>query len=136
MDTSTARLPLTGVVPSVCDAAAGPIPGQQLRSVMTQLCLAIRSALDDVRGPAEDSLRVASEILQEMAGTPAVPQEPVRGGLSPWQIRKVINHVEAHLDRPLSNQDLAAIVHLNAAHFGRAFRHSFCEPPHEYVIRG
>ena len=45
------------------------------------------------------------------------------------------SHIEAHLDRPIRNEDVAAIVRLNPSHFGRAFRNSFGEPPHEYVIR-
>lgn len=108
---------------------------RKLRSVVAELCVAIRSALDDERGPAEDSLRRAAAMLEEIGTTDAPTSELARGGLSPWQIRKVTNHVETHLDRPIRNEDLARIVHLNASHFGRAFRNSFGEPPHEYVIR-
>jgi AraC family transcriptional regulator len=107
----------------------------KLRSVMTELCTAIRGALDDERGAAEDSLRRAVEILGAIGETEAPTTEQVRGGLSPWQIRKVTSYVEAHLDRPIRNEDLATIVRLNPSHFGRAFRNSFGEPPHEYVIR-
>lgn len=161
MNNSTLSIALTGVVPSVCDAEAdeergstltayqasnGSSTGPQsearakhgfsvLRSVMAELCSAIRSALDDERGTAEDSLRRAAEILQEMGETEIAPKEVVRGGLSPWQIRKVTSHVEANLDQPIRNEDLAMIVRLNPSHFGRAFRNSFGEPPHEYVIR-
>ena len=106
-----------------------------IRSVMAELCSAIRSTLDDERGIAEDSLRRAAELLQEMGEMATAEPQPVRGGLAPWQIRKVTSHVEAHLDRPIRNEDLAAVVRLNASHFGRAFRNSFGEPPHEYVIR-
>lgn len=108
---------------------------RKIRSVMTELCAAIRSALDDERGTAEDSLRRASEMLQGVGETETATKEPVHGGLSPWQIRKVTSHVEAHLDRSIRNEDLATIVRLNPSHFGRAFRTSFGEPPHEYVIR-
>jgi AraC family transcriptional regulator len=135
MDTSTSRLALTGVVPPICDAEAGQISVETLRSVMTELCTAIRSTLDDERGTAEDSLRAAAEILQQMGATQAPTKEQVRGGLSPWQIRKVTSHVETHLDSTIRNEDLAAIAGLNPSHFGRAFRNSFGEPPHEYVIR-
>src|SRR5690606_32704412 len=83
----------------------------------------------------EESLRRAIEALQEMGATETAPKEPVRGGLSPWQIRKVTSHVEANLDRPIRNEELATLVRLNPSHFGRAFRNSFGEPPHEYVIR-
>lgn len=109
---------------------------RRIRSVMAELCCAIRSALDDERDTAEDSLRRAAEILQEMGETEATTKEKVHaGGLCPWQIRKVTSHVEAHLDRPIRNEDLATIVRLTPSHFGRAFRNSFGEPPHEYVIR-
>ena len=70
-----------------------------------------------------------------MGATQAGTKQEVRGGLSPWQIRKVTSHVEAHLGRPIRNDDLASLVRLNPSHFGRAFRNSFGEPPHEYVIR-
>lgn len=108
---------------------------RKLRSVMTELCSAIRSALDDERSTAEDSLRRAIQILEEFGEAEVPAKEQVRGGLSPWQIRKVTSHVEAHLDRPIRNEDLARIARLNPSHFGRAFRNSFGEPPHEYVIR-
>ncbi|HEY0680830.1 MAG TPA: AraC family transcriptional regulator [Steroidobacter sp.] len=108
----------------------------QMHSVMAELCSAVRSALDDERGIAEESLRRATEVLQKMGGSEAAPKEaPVRGGLSPWQIRKVTSHVETNLDRSITNGELAALVRLNPSHFGRAFRNSFGEPPHEYVIR-
>ena len=67
METSTFSFALTGVVPSVCDAEAGEssatVPAK-MRSVMAELCAAIRSALDDERSTAEDSLRRAASLLQ------------------------------------------------------------------------
>jgi AraC family transcriptional regulator len=139
MDNSTLSLAMTGMVPAVCDAEAGAsdagLSVRKIRSVMAELCSAIRSALDDERGTAEASLRRAAELLQEMGEMATAAPHPVRGGLAPWQIRKVTSYVEAHLDQPIRNEDLAALVRLNASHFGRAFRNSFGEPPHEYVIR-
>jgi AraC family transcriptional regulator len=134
MENSTLSFALTGVVPPVCDAEAG-FSVREIRSVMAELCRAIRSALDDERGTAEDSLRRAAEILQELGETQATTKEEVRGGLAPWQIRRVTSYVEAHLDRSIRNEDLANFVRLNPSHFGRVFRNSFGEPPHEYVIR-
>jgi AraC family transcriptional regulator len=137
METLTASFALTGVVPSVCDAEAGPEPVtvRKLQTVMAELCTAIRSALDDERGSAEDSLRRASQLLEGIEQVPAAIEEQRRGGLSAWQVRKVLCHIEAHLDRTIRNEDLAALVRLHPSHFGRAFRNSFGEPPHEYVIR-
>jgi AraC family transcriptional regulator len=165
MDTSTTSFALTGVVPPVCDAEAGQtrrikvsvsqtrpqhhgtdseprgsdgkqgLAVRKIRSVMAELCSAVRSALDDERMTAEDSLRRAAEILREIGEPEEAASDQARGGLSPWQIRKVTAHIEAHLDRPIRNEDLAAIVRLNPSHFCRAFRNSLGEPPHAYVIR-
>ena len=128
MDTFTPSLTVATRLPP--EDAVG-----KFRSVINELCTALRSTLDDERGTAEDSLRRATKILQELGGKEATSTAPVRGGLSPWQIRKVTSYVEANLDRPIRNDELAALVRLNASHFGRAFRNSFGEPPHEYVIR-
>jgi AraC family transcriptional regulator len=140
MDNSTRSFALTGVVPPVCDSEAGDAAEHSLsmwtmHSAITELCSAVRCALDDERGTAEESLRRAAEILQQVGAARAASKEEVRGGLSPWQVRKVASHVDAHLDRPIRNDDLATIARLNPSHFGRAFRNSFGEPPHEYVIR-
>jgi AraC family transcriptional regulator len=137
MNNPTFSIALTGVVPASCDAEAGDGGSATLkmRSAMAELCSAIRSALDEERSSAEDSLRRVAELLQEMGATTVVSPEPVRGGLAPWQIRKVTSHIEANLDRSIKNEELAALVRLNPSHFGRAFRNSLGEPPHEYVIR-
>lgn len=108
---------------------------RKIRSAMAELCFAIRGALDDERSAAEDSLRRAAQLLQEIGEPQAASRKEVRGGLSPWQIRKVSSYVELHLEQSIRNEELATIVRLNLSHFGRAFRNSFGEPPHEYVIR-
>ena len=120
---------------SSSDRSSHSMPVQRLRTLMMEVCTAIRSALDDERTSAEDSLRRATEILEQLGTREVQPAEPVKGGLAPWQVRKVTIYVDAHLDRTIRNEDLAALVRLNPSHFGRAFRSSFGEPPHEYVIR-
>jgi AraC family transcriptional regulator len=137
MENSTLSFALTGLVPAVCDAEAGDsgFSARQIRSAIAELCSAVRSALDNERGTAEESLRRAAEILHGMREVVAATSPQSRGGLAPWQIRKVTSHIEAHLDQPIKNEDLAALVLLNSSHFGHAFRNSFGETPHEYVIR-
>lgn len=119
------------------DAMSGErgFPIADLRALMTELCHALKSALDGEHDAAEESLRRAVVMLNEV-GEPSAPRrEDACGRLAPWQVRKVVNYVEAHLDRRLRNEDLAMLVRLNPSHFGRAFRNSIGEPPHEYVIR-
>ena len=120
--------------PLAVDSTMGLSEGQ-LRSVMTELCSALRSSLDNERASAEKALQRVVDILQGTQRT-AAPEKPQhRGGLCSWQIQKVTNYIEAQLDGPITNETLAAIVRLNRCHFGRAFRNSVGESPHAYVIR-
>ena len=147
MQTSQSSFELSGVVPSVCDAEAGqdqtvltpPHPpvvlARKLRSVLTELSSAIRSALDDERATAERSLQRASDLLDEIVDPDAGKSPPTTGGLTLWQVRKVTHHVEANLENTIRNDDLASLVRLTSSHFSRAFRDSVGEPPHEYVMR-
>ena len=55
-------------------------------------------------------------------------------GLAPWRLARVRGHIERHLDSPLTNAGLAALVRLNEDHFARAFKASVGRPPHAYVV--
>jgi AraC family transcriptional regulator len=57
------------------------------------------------------------------------------GGLAPWQIRKLVNHVEANCSEELRAGDMAKIARLSTSYFTRAFKASFGETPHAYVMR-
>ena len=103
---------------------------QQLRSLVAELFTALKSTLDDERACAEHSLSRAAALLQAV-DPPRVP-EP-KGGLAPWQARKVTAYIESNLDRPLRSAELAELVRLSPAHFSRTFRNSFGCAPLEYV---
>ncbi|WP_170937312.1 MULTISPECIES: AraC family transcriptional regulator [Rhodomicrobium] len=60
---------------------------------------------------------------------------PARGGLAPWQVRRVISHIDAHLDSQLTGNELAGIATLSNGHFSRAFKESTGQTPHAYVTR-
>jgi AraC family transcriptional regulator len=78
-------------------------------------------------------LVLVHELIRMQQGTSVVPV--VRGGLAGWQKKKVVDHIEAHLDEDLSLRDLAAIAQLSPYHFARAFKQSFGDPPHRYHMR-
>ena len=59
----------------------------------------------------------------------------MRGGLSPVVKRRVFDFVEAHLDQPLTIEDLAEVADLSAYHFARMFRKTVGEAPHKFVLR-
>jgi AraC family transcriptional regulator len=61
--------------------------------------------------------------------------EAVRGGLAPWQFRRITTSIDANLDGTLRTADLATLVGLCARHFTRAFSESFGYTPHRCVMR-
>jgi AraC-like DNA-binding protein len=69
--------------------------------------------------------------------TPAAAAEPAdaRGGLAPWQKRKIDRYLRENLDRPLRIDELAEQVPLSVSHFCRAFKESFGTTPHMHIIR-
>jgi AraC family transcriptional regulator len=58
-----------------------------------------------------------------------------KGGLARSQGLRVVAHIELHLSSRLSNDELSQLAGLSIFHFGRAFRNTFGESPHSYVIR-
>ena len=110
-------------------------PMQQLRSVVAELFAALTSTLNDERDSAEDSLNRAAEMLQAVDVARPPQKQETKGGLAPWQIRKVTAHIEANLGMPIRSSELAAIARLSPCHFSRVFRDSFGCSPLEYVMR-
>jgi AraC family transcriptional regulator len=58
-----------------------------------------------------------------------------KGGLAPWQMRRLGSYIDENLHSALSIGELAGIARLSRSHFSRAFRDSFGNPPHQYIIR-
>lgn len=68
-------------------------------------------------------------------GNAAVPEETASGGLSPWQLRRVLDFIAAHLNDDHSIAELARECGLSTGYFSRAFRQTTGETPHQWVIR-
>jgi transcriptional regulator GlxA family with amidase domain len=62
-------------------------------------------------------------------------QASARGGLAPWQRRKLDRFLAANLTRTMRLEELAEQVSLSASYFCRAFKETFGETPHEHIIR-
>ena len=58
----------------------------------------------------------------------------VRGGLAPWQVRRVTRHIEANLDAKITIENLAGLARISVFHFAHAFKRSFGQSPHRYVL--
>src|SRR5258705_7989838 len=65
----------------------------------------------------------------------AFAADSVAAGLPARRVRRVTEHIEQTLDKPLPLTELAAAVYTSRFHFARLFRRSTGHPPHRFVIR-
>ena len=62
-----------------------------------------------------------------------LPDRPARGGLAGWQLRRVLDHMAANLERDGGLDELVRITGLSRAQFFRAFRRSTGDTPARYM---
>jgi AraC family transcriptional regulator len=95
--------------------------------------------LDDVRPTMErnpECARAAALRLGTFLTPSAALGSPgVRGGLAPWQKRKVDRYLREHVECTLYVEEIANQVSLSVSHFSRTFKESFGTTPHMHVIR-
>jgi transcriptional regulator GlxA family with amidase domain len=94
--------------------------------------------LDDIRRAVTrdpgDARAAASRLVNLLSG-PAAHQTEARGGLAPWQKRKIELFVKEHLTESLPVEELADQVALSASYFHHAFKETFRTSPHAYITR-
>ena len=59
---------------------------------------------------------------------------PVRGGLTVLQLRRIKEFVDAHISKEIGISELASLAGLSQFHFIRAFKHSVGLSPYQYVL--
>ncbi|WP_185723339.1 helix-turn-helix domain-containing protein [Burkholderia cenocepacia] len=60
---------------------------------------------------------------------------PVRGGMAPARLRRIVRTLEENLDAPWTLAALANEAGMSAYHFARAFATTTGWPPHRFVMR-
>lgn len=93
-------------------------------------------------GHAADPLRMESFVLQLAAsmmlrhsrtsGTTLAVHSP--GGLTHNQAKRVIEYVEAHLNREVTLREMAQVLGLSPYHFARMFKRTMTTAPYQYVL--
>lgn len=78
-------------------------------------------------------LLFCAHVTQRYSPSVATMSGP-RGGLAPWQQRRVIDLFTEHLDGTLTLHFAAGQCGLSVSHFARAFRRTFGTPPHHYLV--
>jgi AraC family transcriptional regulator len=71
------------------------------------------------------------ELVRLNVGTQSI-KRPVRGGLTTWQKRTILDYIEENLAEQISLETLAKLVRLSPYYFCRAFKRSVGMPPHQY----
>jgi AraC-like DNA-binding protein len=120
---------------------------ERLGVVAVQLIEAARYAWDGDRDSARAHICRALTLLGTALASAAVPrhaaQPPtsarhhgfIRGGLAPFQARRLVEHIDAHLAERITLSQLARMAGLSTGHFSRAFKQTFGVPTHTYLIR-
>ena len=57
----------------------------------------------------------------------------IRGGLSGWQLRRVVDYLHAHLGAPVRSGELVELTGLSRAQFFLSFKQSTGETPHAFL---
>jgi AraC-like DNA-binding protein len=115
--------------------------------VAVQLVEAARSAWEgDADGAKARICRALTLLGTRPRSVAVVPQkaEPrssssppgtTRGGLAPFQAKRLVEYIDTHLAERISLDHLARIAGLSNGHFCRAFKQTFGISAHTYVIR-
>jgi len=83
----------------------------------------------------ESASTLALRFLKRIAVFDTAASVSARGGLAPWQKRKVDRYLREKLENNIGLSELAAEAKLSVSHFCRAFKKSFGDTPHAYVLR-
>lgn len=62
------------------------------------------------------------------------PQRPTVNALPKWRLKRVQEHIDAHLDESIRLADLARVAGLSRMHFAAQFRAATGYRPHDYLL--
>jgi len=108
---------------------------QSHHETLAGLIAAASAALDNDRDTARACIAKAAALLQKSPRWREASATPRRGGLAPWQAKRVESYVASNLGGRIRTTELAEVAQLSASHFTRAFKETFGETPIGYVAR-
>ena len=97
-----------------------------------QSALCLQLSVADVSLESRSSRTLAGGLFHQNA---VASVRHVRGGLPPRVLRRVREHIDAHIERRISVEALAKLANLSVCYFVRAFKQSVGLTPHDYLIR-
>jgi AraC family transcriptional regulator len=116
--------------------------GEQMRAVFARVVNLLMSASRELehsqehsQEAAKTSIHRAASLLQAQMRFAGTGRQDLSQALLAWQVRRVESYIEEHLDQQILVANLSELVDLSEAHFSRAFRLAYGEPPHSYIVR-
>lgn len=106
----------------------------QLEAIATMLLTESRQS--DTNRLYVDSLAnvLAVNLLRSHATVqPTVPT--YEGGLPPYQLRQILDYIDAHLDQEIKLERLAQLLDISQFHFSRLFKQSIGLSPYRYLMQ-
>lgn len=99
-------------------------------ALIEHLARAVQTAEDDADASYIETLARAIVVRAAQIRQPRARISP----LPKWRLRRVIDHVEAHISEAISLADLAAAAGLSRTHFTAQFRLATSCRPHDFIL--
>jgi AraC family transcriptional regulator len=77
----------------------------------------------------------ALQLVMLLSAPPTTGAAMARGGLAPWQLRKLDRYLRENLADSLRLPMLAGEINLSVSHFNRSFKASRGLTPHSYIVK-
>lgn len=112
-------------------AGLGAPPPEMLQALLSEALTLVDSTRPGARAWLDQALRLVA---------PPAPCEdgPLRRGrnprLAPWQANRVAAFVSENLEGCIRVEDLASLTRLTPGYFSKAFRGTFGQSPHAYLV--
>ena len=106
--------------------------------MLGELLMEASASFETDRRRAKFCIQQATELLQAKQSREdrrQVKFSIVRGGLAPWQAKRLAAYIESNICSKIGVIELAALAQLSIGHFFRAFKVSFGASPLAYVMR-
>jgi AraC family transcriptional regulator len=111
-------------------------PNHDVPATVPSLIDAALAAFDADRDASRRYLLCASVMLGlKRAAFRAESTRSDRGGLLAWQLKRVVDYIEAHLADRIAAVDLAALINVSTGQLFRAFKISVGVTPFRYIGR-
>jgi AraC family transcriptional regulator len=112
-----------------------PIEPRPLSMVLSKLLDAAADAFDVDQEQSRALLSQARVLLNSCAAHRGLAgRAPAQPALAAWQAKRIARHIDENLDRALLLGEIAGVVGLSTSYFSRAFKGTFGQSPHAFIL--